>query len=156
MELIVASTPYDGLRRELLGKPIGHALKDILKEGRKYEALLDGNEQLQLLDTKQRVIHSVSYVRKCGECFKSHTPRKCPAYKDTCSACSSIGHWRLTAENLERNNVQEVAMETQRANSQRQSWTRQTTAQTTPSTHRKNNGVHSIDTECETDGESYQ
>ena len=31
MELIIASTPYDGLRRELLGKPIGHALKDVLK-----------------------------------------------------------------------------------------------------------------------------
>ncbi len=49
MELIIASTPYDGLRRELLGKPIGRALKDALKEGRKYEALSAGNEQLQSL-----------------------------------------------------------------------------------------------------------
>ena len=65
MELIIAST-YDGLRRELLGKPIGHALKDVLKEGRKYEALSAGNEQLQRLDTKQIDIHTVSYVRKCG------------------------------------------------------------------------------------------
>ena len=39
MELIIASTPYDGLRRELLGKLIGHSLKDVLKESRKFEAV---------------------------------------------------------------------------------------------------------------------
>ena len=77
-----------------MGKPIGHALKDVFKEGRKYEALSAGNEQLQRLDTKQRDIHTVSYVRKCGNCCACHKPRQCPAYKDTCSACNSIGHWK--------------------------------------------------------------
>ena len=81
MELVIASTPYDGLRRELLEKPIGHSLKDVLKEGRKFEALSAGNDQLQRLDTKQRDIHTVSHVRKCGNCGTSHKPRQCPAYK---------------------------------------------------------------------------
>ena len=99
MELIIASTPYDGLRRELLGKPIGHTIRDVLKEGRKFEALSAGNDQLQRLDTKQSDIHTVSYVRKCGNCGTSHKPRQCPAYKDKCSACNAIGK-------LERNNAQ--------------------------------------------------
>ena len=94
MELIIASTPCDGLRRELLGKPIGRTIKDVLKEGRKFEALSAGNDQLQRLDTKQSDIQAVSYVRKCGNCGTSHRPRQCPAYKDKCSACNAIGHWK--------------------------------------------------------------
>ena len=53
MELIIASAPYDGLRRELLGKPVGHTIRDVLKEWRKFEALSAGNDQLQRLDTKE-------------------------------------------------------------------------------------------------------
>ena len=60
IEVIIASTPYDGLRRELLGKAIGYPLRDVLKEGRKYEALSAGNDQLQCLDTKQTDIHEIS------------------------------------------------------------------------------------------------
>ena len=106
MELIIASTPYDGLRRELLGKPIGHTIKDVLKEGRKFEALSAGNDQLQRLDTKQSDIHAVSYVRKCGNCGTSHRPRQCPAYNDKCSARNAIGHWKACCRKLERNNAQ--------------------------------------------------
>ena len=106
MELIIASTPYDGLRRELLGKPIGHTIKDVLKEGRKFEALSAGNDQLQRLDTKQSDIHAVSYVRKCGNCGTSHRLRQCPAYNDKCSARNAIGHWKACCRKLERNNAQ--------------------------------------------------
>ena len=94
MEFIIASTPYDGFRRELLGKPIGHTIKDVLKEGRKFEAVSAGNDQPQRLDTKQSGIHAVSYVRKCGNCGTSHKPRQCPAYKDKCSERNAIGHWK--------------------------------------------------------------
>ena len=55
MELIIAS-----LRRELFGKPIGHTIKDVLMEGRQFESLSAGNDQLQRLDTKQSDIHAVS------------------------------------------------------------------------------------------------
>ena len=95
IELIIASTPYDGLRRELLGKAIGYPLRDVLKEGRKYEALSAGNDQLQRLDTKQADIHEVSRGRKCGNFGTNHKPRQYPAYKDICNAYGSIGHWQV-------------------------------------------------------------
>ena len=69
IELIIASTPYDGLRRELLGKAIGYPLRDVVKEGRKYEALSAGNDQLQRLDIKETNIHEV--CGKCGNCATS-------------------------------------------------------------------------------------
>lgn len=49
IELIIASTPHDALRNDLYSKPQGYSLADVLKEGRKYEALSAGNEQLNQL-----------------------------------------------------------------------------------------------------------
>ena len=46
IELIIASTQHDALRNDLYGKPQGYSLADVLKEGRKYEALSAGNQQL--------------------------------------------------------------------------------------------------------------
>ena len=157
MELIIASTPYDGLRRELLGKPIGHALKYVLKESRNYEALSAGNEQLQRLDTKQRDIHTVSYVRKCGNCGTSHKPRQCPAYKDTCSACNSIGHWKACCRKTRtKQRPRSSSGKHQESFPSVRSGHGKPTYRRTPSHHRKKNRVHSVDTEYETDGESYQ
>ena len=154
MELIIASTPYDGLRRELLGKPIGHTIRDVLKEGRKFEALSAGNDQLQRLDTKQSDIHTVSYVRKCGNCGTSHKPRQCPAYKDKCSACNAIGHWKACCRKTRTQQRQTSSgRRDDRTPSNRHGKPRR---RRTPSSHRKNSKVHSVDTDYETDGESYQ
>ena len=154
MELIIASTPYDGLRRELLGKPIGHTIRDVLKEGRKFEALSAGNDQLQRLDTKQSDIHTVSYVRKCGNCGTSHKPRQCPAYKDKCSACHAIGHWKACCRKTRTQQRPSSSGERDdRTPSNRHGNPRR---RRTPSSHRKNSKVHSVDTDYETDGESYQ
>ena len=49
IELIIASTPYDNLRRDLLGREKGYALADALSEGRRYEALSAGSHQAQNL-----------------------------------------------------------------------------------------------------------
>ena len=154
MELIIASTPYDGLRRELLGKPIGHTIRDVLKEGRKFEALSAGNDQLQRLDTKQSDIHAVSYVRKCGNCGTSHKPRQCPAYKDKCSACNAIGHWKACCRKTRtQQRPSSSGKRDDRTPSNRHGNPRR---RRTPSSHRKNSKVHSVDTDYETDGESYQ
>ena len=154
MELIIASTPYDGLRRELLGKPIGHTIRDVLKEGRKFEALSAGNDQLQRLDTKQSDIHTVSYVRKCGNCGTSHKPRQCPAYKDKCSACNAIGHWKACCRNTRtQQRPSSSGKRDDRTPSNRHGNPRR---RRTPSSHRKNSKIHSVDTDYETDGESYQ
>ena len=153
MELIIASTPYDGLRRELLGKPIGHTIRDVLKEGRKFEALSAGNDQLQRLDTKQSDIYAVSYVRKCGNCGTSHKPRQCPAYKDKCSACNAIGHWKCCWKTRTQQRPSSSGKRDDRTPSNRHGNPRR---RRTPSSHRKNSKVHSVDTDYETDGESYQ
>ena len=154
MELIIASTPYDGLRRELLGKPIGHTIRDVLKEGRKFEALSTGNDQLQRLDTKQSDIHTVSYVRKCGNCGTSHKPRQCPAYKDKCSACNAIGHWKVCCRKTRTQQRQTSSgRRDDRTPSNRHGKPRR---RRTPSSHRENSEIHSVDTDYETDGESYQ
>ena len=154
MELIIASTPYDGLRRELLGKPIGHTIKDVLKEGRKFEALSAGNDQLQRLDTKQSDIHTVSYVRKCGNCGTSHRPRQCPAYKDKCSACNAIGHWKACCRKTQtQQRPSSSGKRDDRTPSNRHGKPRR---RRTPSSHRENSEIHSVDTDYETDGESYQ
>ena len=154
MELIIASTPYDGLRRELLGKPIGHTIRDVLKEGRKFEALSAGNDQLQRLDTKQSDIHTVSYIRKCGNCGTNHKPRQCPAYKDKCSACNAIGHWKACCRKTRTQQRQSSSgRRDDRTPSNRHGKPRR---RRTPSSHRENSEVHSVDTDYETDGESYQ
>ena len=154
MELIIASTPYDGLRRELLGKPIGHTIKDVLKEGRKFEALSAGNDQLQRIDTKQSDIHAVSYVRKCGNCGTSHKPRQCPAYKDKCSACNAIGHWKACCRKTRtQQRPSSSGKRDDRTPSNRHGNPRR---RRTPSSHRRNSEIHSVDTDYETDGESYQ
>ena len=94
IELIIASTPYEGFRKELLGKDKRYPLQNVLKEGRKYEAISAGNDQLHKFDQKQTQIKEVSRGRKCSNCGTSHKPRQCPAYYDTCHACGKKGHWK--------------------------------------------------------------
>ena len=51
-ELIIVSTPHEGLRKALLGKASGYPLQDVLKEGRKYEALSTGSDQLKKFEMR--------------------------------------------------------------------------------------------------------
>ena len=57
IELIIASTPYDGLRNELYDKKINCPLAEVLTEGRKYEALAAGNDQLQQLGMRRLSVY---------------------------------------------------------------------------------------------------
>ena len=94
IELIIASTPHDALRNDLYSKPQGHTLADVLKEGRKYEALSAGNEQLNQLSlhTAEK-IHEIHRGLVCQNCGRDHKPWQCPAYHDECYACGAKGHW---------------------------------------------------------------
>ena len=92
--MIIASTPYEIFRNELLNKPKGFNISEVLAEGRKFEALSAGNNQLQELGMSQKeTIHGINRGRKCKNCDTSHKPRQCPAYHDECSACGNMGHW---------------------------------------------------------------
>ena len=47
IELMIASTPIEALQRELLGKAKGYKLTDALAEGRRFEAILAGRQEIQ-------------------------------------------------------------------------------------------------------------
>lgn len=94
VELIIASTSFDGLRNNLYSKPKGHPIVDLLAEGRKYKALAADNEQIQQLGTSHTEnVHAITRGRTCQNCDMNHKPRQCPAYNDTCSVCGYRGHW---------------------------------------------------------------
>ena len=95
IEFIIASTPYDGLRNELYDKKINCPLAEVLTEGRKYEALAAGKDQLQQLGmtSQEKKIDAVHRSRRCRNCDTVHQPRQCPAFTDYYKACGTKGHW---------------------------------------------------------------
>ena len=107
IELIIASTHYPELQRELLGKAAKFPLKDAVALARKHEAAALHSRQLKDLhisspiETQVAGIHSRSrenneqYRRKCKNCGRFHEDgrQNCPAQNDLCYACNKKGHW---------------------------------------------------------------
>ena len=119
IEMIVLSTPFEEFRRELLTKAKGHTLTDVLQRGRDYEAVQASQASLQAMSIgqsagnvdalgkktshKKPACHQKSSAKgPCTNCGLSHEPKSCPAYKDTCSHCHSIGHWKKCCRKLQR------------------------------------------------------
>ena len=163
IELIIASTPYEGFRKELLGKDKGYPLQNVLKEGRKYEAISAGNDQLHKLDQKQTQINEVSRGRKCSNCGTSHKPRQCPAYYDTCHACGKKGHWksccrlmrkkRITRDHSQKHHNKGHPSNRGRSSHGRKSHSRYTGQRSkSPSDDKL---VDTVNTDYESDGETY-
>ena len=91
IELMIASTPIEAFQRELLGKAKGYKLTDGLAEGRRFEAILAGRQEIQKRTSTP--LNNVDQAgQACGNCGRAHPPRACPAYKDTCKFCGKIGH----------------------------------------------------------------
>ena len=57
LELIIASTPHEEFRRDLIGKEKGYGIAQILKEGRKFEAMMADRDQLQHMEKGLEDIH---------------------------------------------------------------------------------------------------
>ena len=90
IELVSASTPIEAFQRELLGKAKGYKLTDALAEGRRFEAILTGRQEIQKRTSTP--LNNVDQVgQACGNCGRAHPPRACPAYKDSCKFCGKIG-----------------------------------------------------------------
>ena len=88
MELVIASTPHDGFCKDLLTKPVGYKINELLVDDRKFEAISAGKQQL-----KEMSEHNVSAIRvDCSRCGLKHAPRSCPAYHKTCEKCGKTGH----------------------------------------------------------------
>ncbi|XP_038046793.1 uncharacterized protein K02A2.6-like [Patiria miniata] len=94
VELVIASTPSESFQKDLLDRPIGYSIDEMLIEGRKYEAIVAGKQSLQSMETGGASVNAIwSKSRACRNCGLSHPPRRCPAYHDTCKACGAKGHW---------------------------------------------------------------
>lgn len=97
IELTIASTTNEAFQKELLDKPKGHPVEEVLAEGRKYEAMAANKHCLQQLGT---TIGSISSkIIKCGQCGLNHQQRQCPAYNDVCKKCNKRGHWANMCRN---------------------------------------------------------
>ena len=100
LEIIIASTPIEDFQRDLLGRAKGYKLADALNEGRRYEAIIAGRQQIrQLKDMGQKAMDAdqsnIDVIKRdCGNCGTNHVPRKCPAYQATCHFCKKKGHWQ--------------------------------------------------------------
>ena len=95
LEVIISSMPHEELCRDLLSRPKGYSIADILKEGRKYEGLSAGNQKLQQMASGIPEVHGIARAtnqqgKRCGTRYK---PRQCPAYEDECHTCGARGHW---------------------------------------------------------------
>ena len=89
----IASTPIEAFQRELLEKAKGYKLTDALAEGRRFEAILPGRQEIQKRTSTP--LNNVDQVgQACGNCGRAHPPRACPAYKDSCKFGEKIGHWK--------------------------------------------------------------
>ena len=105
LELIIASTPFDGFQRELLQKPADYTLEEAVALGRQYEAVAAGKRCLEDLspvsnvDAFRRKSQEPATGRKphtgdhrqCGNCGLHHPVRQCPAYRDICKSCGKKG-----------------------------------------------------------------
>ena len=154
LELIIASTPYDSFRKDLLGKPVGYTTAETLQEGRKYEAITAGNAQLQQMARVTEEVHAMrTHDRKCSNCGTYHKPRQCPAYRDAYNSCDAIGHWekccRKKRQNQQTRKPSDSATQRRSHSSKRNKHGK----------HNKGNkAAHSLEVETgyETGGESYQ
>ncbi len=94
IELVIASTPYEGLQRELLEKEKGLAIPALLAQGRKYEAVSAGRKCLTDIG-ENKPIDAFFKKKPCGRCGSEHAYKACPAYRDHCKGCGKLGHWQI-------------------------------------------------------------
>lgn len=151
IELIIASTPYEGFRNLLYSKAKGTKLADVLSEGRKYEAIYAGNHRLTQLGLSTEAIQTVTRSRRaCPNCDTQHKPRECPAYYDDCSACGIKGHWakccRKTKHKSERHRPERRSHSRNNQHRRRSKDHPHSKRPNSKSRHRKDNRVHEINT----------
>ena len=94
IESIILSTPYEDFRKELLTKPKGYSITQVIERAREYEAIKASMASLTGIKSPVNT-YTINAIKKtCGNCGLQHERRACPAYRDTCSACNNKGHWK--------------------------------------------------------------
>ena len=88
--MVILSTPFDDLRKELLAKPKGHPITDVLNKGREYEAIQASQASLKTLGAAATTnIDAVYKGRPCNNCGLHHARSKCPASEAVCGGCAA-------------------------------------------------------------------
>lgn len=105
IEMIILSTPFENFRKELMTKPKGASLAEILEKGREYEAIQASSDSLFRMNTGGTSsgmyndnIDMIKKGKRCTNCGLNHRPRSCPAYNATCHRCGKLGHWMKTCK----------------------------------------------------------
>ena len=100
IELVIASTPIQPFRKDLMDQEKGYPLTSLLAEGRKYEALQAGKQRIKDVNKDVDVnIDGIKQIKDSRNCGLDHPARKCPAYHDTCKACGAKSHWAKKCRN---------------------------------------------------------
>lgn len=100
IEQVILSTPHVDLRKALLTTDEGFAVSDVIKMARQHEAILASQASLQNLNIGTTEPMNVDAIykgagrSKCRNCGRTHNPKQCPAYRDTCDSCGRNGHWK--------------------------------------------------------------
>ena len=89
IEIVIASTPYESFCKDLLTKPVGYTISDLLVDGRKHEAISAEKEQLKEMSQQNiSTIHT-----SCSRCGPKHKPKKLSClYEKLCQVWQS---WTL-------------------------------------------------------------
>lgn len=98
VELIIAGTPDQDFRKELLSKTKTFTLQQTLELGRQYEATAAHVRELQAMESSAsgNTIDALQWRTQpapCRNCGGKHKPRSCPAYGTKCSSCGKLNHW---------------------------------------------------------------
>lgn len=109
IEMLILSTPHEDFRKELLTKPKGCSIHEVIERGREFEAIIASQASLKTMNqqphsevmkmaepTQVDAFQSSNRTmkKKCLNCGLTHAPRSCPAYNDTCHGCGITGHWK--------------------------------------------------------------
>ena len=119
IEMVILSTPIDDLRKELLSKDENFTIKETIELGRQYEAIIASQTSLQSMSASGTAkVDHIKQKTKCGNCGKSHPPKRCPAYYKECDGCGNIGHFKNMCRNSKPQN-QNQQHQRQRSKSRR-------------------------------------
>ncbi len=104
IEMIILSTPFEDLRKDLLAKPKGFAIADVLAKGREYEALQASEASLKSMNATAAAtnVDAVHKTQTCGNCGLHHKSQSCPASQSKCGGCSAMGHWKKMCRKTNR------------------------------------------------------
>ena len=96
LELVIAGTPIEAFRRDLLNKDNTLTLDNAIQLGRQHEAASRGTQHLEsmIIPQTQKVDHVKMKTKSCGNCGRQHNYRECPAYESECHYCGKKGHWK--------------------------------------------------------------